>query len=190
MKFKGDVDIDMANRDMLLKHIRYTNAAMYQVQPVRKHNTGIHVTDVPYNPMHDMASIDYNEAEKRGYFKLDVLNVHLYSYVKSMKHLRDLMKSPDWSLLNNREIFEKLIHVNNHWNVLQRMPEPIDSIPRLAMFLAIIRPAKRHLIGKTWSEVSKTIWDRTDDYSFKRSHSIAYAHLVVVNLNLISEGVL
>ena len=68
------------------------------------------------------------------------------------------------------------------------MPEPVDSITRLMMFLAIIRPAKRHLIGKTWKEVSQTIWDKVEgEYAFKHSHSCAYAPLVVVNMNLLSE---
>jgi DNA polymerase III alpha subunit len=66
----------------------------------------------------------------------------------------------------------------------------VDTIPRLAMFLAVIRPAKRHLIGRTWSEVSKTIWDKVDgEYAFKKSHAVAYANLVVVNLNLLCEQV-
>jgi hypothetical protein len=66
------------------------------------------------------------------------------------------------------------------------MPEPIDSIPRMAMFLAIIRPGKRHLVGKTWREVSETVWQRPQDnqYFFKKSHAVAYAHLVVVDMNL------
>jgi hypothetical protein len=69
------------------------------------------------------------------------------------------------------------------------MPEPIDSIPRMAMFLAVIRPAKRHLIGKTWSEVAQSVWERDgDDYSFKKAHAVAYANLVVVHMNLLTEG--
>ena len=69
------------------------------------------------------------------------------------------------------------------------MPEPIDSIPRLAMFLSVIRPGKRHLIGKPWAEVAKTIWEPQQDgsYTFKKSHSLAYAHLVVVHMNLLEE---
>ena len=69
------------------------------------------------------------------------------------------------------------------------MPEPIDSIPRLAMFLAAIRPAKKHLIGLPWREVAKTIWDKgSDGYSFKKSHAIAYAQLVVVHMNLLTAS--
>jgi DNA polymerase III alpha subunit len=56
------------------------------------------------------------------------------------------------------------------------------------MFLAIIRPAKRHLAGKTWKEVGLTVWDKVEgEYAFKRSHSCAYAQLVVVNMNLLAE---
>jgi hypothetical protein len=68
------------------------------------------------------------------------------------------------------------------------MPEPVDSITRLAMFLAVIRPGKKHLIGERWSEIAKTVWDKgTDGYIFKRSHSCAYSQLVVVHMNLLCE---
>ena len=82
-----------------------------------------------------------------------------------------------------------MIHLGNHYNQIQKMPEPINSLPRLAMFPAIIRPAKKHLIGKAWSEVSKTVWDKENSaYIFKKSHSIAYAQLVVVHMNLLEEN--
>jgi hypothetical protein len=135
-----------------------------------------------------MASIDYTEAEERGYFKLDLLNVHVYENVKDELHLVTLMQDPDWSMLKNRVTVEQLIHLNNSFNIMQRMPEPIDSIPRLAMFLAVMRPAKKHLQGLTWKEVAKTVWDKdSDGYSFKKSHAIAYAQLVVVHMNLLKE---
>ena len=59
----------------------------------------------------------------------------------------------------------------------------------MAMFLAVIRPAKRHLIGKTWSEVAETIWTNAgqDSYSFKKAHAVAYAQLVVVHMNILEE---
>jgi hypothetical protein len=81
-----------------------------------------------------------------------------------------------------------LIHLGNHYRSIKNLPEPINSIPRLAMFLALIRPAKKHLIGLPWKEVSKTIWDKGDDgYTFKKAHAVAYAHLVVVHMNLLEE---
>jgi hypothetical protein len=189
MKFNSDIDIDFGNRDSILEHIQHIPAAMRNVNPMRKHATGIYVTDIPRDALNDMANIDYTQAENRGYVKLDFLNVHVYEKVRDEQHLTELMKEPDWSKLNDRVFVEKLIHLSNHYNSMQKMPEPVDSIPRLAMFLAIIRPGKKHLIGLPWREVAKTVWDKTDDgYIFKKSHSISYAHLVVVHMNLLSSS--
>jgi hypothetical protein len=188
MKFKSDIDIDFGDREKILSVIEHTPAAMRKVSPMRKHATGVHVTEVPYDPVYDMASIDYAEAERRGYFKLDLLNVHVYNQVRDERHLIELMRDPDWSRLKNRDFVEKLIHLGNQYNALRSMPEPVDSIPRLAMFLALIRPGKKHLQGKLWKEVAKTVWDKGNDgYTFKKSHAIAYAHLVVVHMNLLEE---
>jgi hypothetical protein len=188
MKLKGDIDIDFGSRDALLKLIAHTPAAMRKVNPIRKHATGVYITDIPYDPVNDMAAIDYADAEDRGYFKLDLLNVHVYSQVKNEQHLISLMREPNWNKLLDRKFVEQLVHLNNHYQSIKRMPEPINSIPRLAMFLALIRPSKKHLIGKIWPEVAKTVWDKDDDgYSFKRAHSCAYAHLVVVHMNLLEE---
>lgn len=188
MKFNSDVDIDFGDRDKILKLIPHIPAAMKFVSPVRKHATGIHVTEIPYDPINDMANIDYSDAERRGYLKLDFLNVHVYNHVKNETHLIDLMREPDWNKLKDKGFVERLIHLSNHYWSLQKMPEPVDTIPRLAMFLALIRPSKKHLIGKSWKEVSETIWDRDDSgYSFKKSHAVAYAQLVVVHMNLLEE---
>ena len=189
MKLNADIDIDFSNRDGLLGLIKHTRAAMRKVFPIRHHATGVYITDVPYDPVNDIASIDYAEAEERGYFKLDLLNVHVYEHVKSEQHLLDLMnRTPNWSMLKDKNRVKDLIHIANHYNSIREMPEPIDSIPRLAMFLAIIRPGKKHLIGLPWSEVAKTVWDKgTDGYTFKKSHSLAYAHLVVVHMNILEE---
>ena len=121
--------------------------------------------------------------------KLDLLNVHVYKQVKSEEHLVKLMQEPDWAKLYDPAICAQLIHINNHYDTLLKMPEPVDSIPRLAMFLAVIRPAKRHLIGKTWKDVATDIWTKPidGDYYFKRAHAVSYAQLVVVNLNLLCE---
>jgi hypothetical protein len=190
MRIDSDIDIDFGDREKLLKLIPHTRAAMRNVNPIRHHATGVYVTDIPYDPIRDMSSIDYVEAEKRGYFKLDLLNVHVYNQVHDEKHLIELMTDPDWSKLNDKVFVEKLIHLGNHYQSIQKMPEPINTIPRLAMFLALIRPAKKHLIGKSWREVNETIWDKgIDGYSFKKSHAIAYAHLVVVHMNLLKASV-
>lgn len=188
MRIDSDIDIDLGNRDQLLSLIKHIPAAMRNVTPVRRHPSGIYITDIPYDAEYDISSLDYTEAENRGYFKLDLLNVYVYEQAKDEAHLMRLMQEPDWPMLDDKAIVDQLIHLNNWYSTIHRMPEPIDSIPRLAMFLAAIRPAKKHLIGKTWKEVAKTIWDKDDTvYSFKKSHAIAYAQLVVVHLNLLKE---
>lgn len=188
MRIGSDIDIDVGNRDKVLEVIEHIPASIRKNSSIKKHPTGIYVTNVPYDPIHDMCSIDYDTAEEREYIKLDILNVHVYNNVRDENHLIELMREPNWKQLYNREFFEKLIHIANHYDTMKKMSEPIDSIPRLAMFLAVIRPSKRHLIGKTYKEVSETIWDKdSSGYSFKKSHAIAYANLVVVHMNLLNE---
>lgn len=190
MAINFDIDIDFAFREKLLELIEHVPAGIRTDEDsIRKHPSGIYVTDIPYDPVHDIATIDYLEAEKRGYIKLDLLNVFVYEQVKNEAHLVKLMQEPDWNMLNDSGTVRRLIHLSNHYYSMREMAEPIDSIPRLAMFLALIRPAKKHMIGLSWSEISKTIWDKDSDdgYSFKRSHAIAYAQLVVVHMNLIKE---
>jgi hypothetical protein len=55
----------------------------------------------------------------------------------------------------------------------------------------MIRPAKRHLIGQDWTTIMKEVWTKpeNDDYYFKKAHAVAYAMAIVVQMNLICEGV-
>lgn len=188
MKFQSDIDIDFSDRNKLLEHIKHIPASMRKVSPVRKHATGVYVTDIPYDAINNMSNLDYADAENRGYTKLDLLNVYVYNHVKDEKHLVELMHEPDWDMLKTRSVVKNLVHLSNHYDTLRKMPEPVNSIPRLAMFLAIIRPAKKHLQGLSWSEIAKTVWEQDENgYVFKKSHSVGYAWLVAVHMNLIKE---
>jgi hypothetical protein len=187
-KFTSDIDIDVANRDDVLKLIKHTPASMLKKGQFVKHLTGIYVTDVPVDPITGMSTIDYEQAEQLGYVKLDILNQSVYEQVKDPAHLDKLLSTePMWEMLQYKEFVEQIVHINNHYDTIQRMPEPINNIPRMAMLLAIIRPAKRHLIGKTWKEVGLDVWTKPADdaYYFKKSHAVSYAHLVKVHMNLL-----
>ena len=192
MKFKSDIDIDFADRTEILSLLQHTAASIKNKDNQwEKHNTGIYFTPVPVNPFNGHCSLDYREAEERGYVKLDFLNVNLYNQVKDENHLQFLINTdPPWDKLYDRSFCEQLIHIGNHYDTLIKMPQAVTSIEHLAMFLAIIRPAKRHLIGSPWIDVAKTIWDRPfdDSYYFKHSHSIAYSHLIVVHMNLLKNS--
>jgi hypothetical protein len=189
-KFTSDIDIDFAARDDALQLLKHTPASINRNGKWVKHNTGVYFTDIPKNPLSQCASIDYEVAEDRGYVKLDFLNVHVYTLIKSQEHLDQLLaQNPDWNKLYSRDFCEQVIHIGNHYDTLIKMPEKVNSIITLAMFLSIIRPSKRHLIGKSWDDVTKTIWLKPDDgiYYYKKSHAVAYAHLTAVHINLLTN---
>ena len=128
-----DIDIDFANRQHALDKFKHSVAAIGD----KKHNTGVYVTTVPTNPLTGMSSIDYKEAERRGYFKIDLLNVSVYESVKSRAHLKQLMETePLWDLLLEDEFTDKLFHVNGPGGILREMKP--TNIEQLAAVLAII----------------------------------------------------
>lgn len=189
-RFNSDIDLDVPDRSLILEKIKHIPAAIREGDNVRRHNSGVYVTPIPVDYRRGIANIDYREAESRGYFKLDLLNVSIYRHVRNEIHMQELLRPPRWELLTDRNVVERLIHIHAHYDTLQQMPEPVNSIPRMAMFLSIIRPAKRHLIGKSWSEIAPTVWEPDSEgrYVFKKSHSVAYATLVVLNMNLYLEN--
>jgi hypothetical protein len=191
MKFSSDIDIDVADRDQALSMLEHTAASIIRDGKIAKHNTGVYFTPIPVDPFTGRASLDYEAAEDRGYIKLDILNVGLYQQVKSEQHLQELMaQEPAWERLYDPEFCVQLIHIGAHYDTLIRMPEAVNSDVRLMMFLAVIRPAKRHLIGLPWKEVAKTVWERPEDgsYAFKKAHSCAYSRLVMVHMNLLTQA--
>jgi DNA polymerase III alpha subunit len=185
-----DIDIDFADRSKALAKLEHVVAAIKDNGVFKKHNTGVYCTAIPHDPTTGISTIDYKEAEARGYFKIDFLNVGIYEKVRDEEHLAQLMNTePLWDLLLQNDFTDLLFHVNGHGNLLKQMKP--SSIEELAMCLALIRPAKRHLIGKAWTEIGQEIWTKPEngDYYFKKAHAVAYAQVVVVQMNLICEGV-
>lgn len=192
MKFNSDIDIDFGNREQILSLIKHTPASMSKEDKLIKHNTGVYFTEIPIDPFTGLSNLEYHTAEERGYLKLDFLNVGVYQLIRDEDHLTQLLnQTPDWTKLYDQKFCEQLIHIGNHYDTLIKMPEAVTSIPRMAMFLSVIRPAKRQLIGQTWEEIAKTVWQKPEDnsYFFKKSHAVAYAHLVVVHMNLLTNAI-
>ena len=69
----ADVDIDFADRTQILELIKHTPARQENSGEVRRHNSGVYVAAIPEDPLNNCASIDYRDAEARGYFKIDFL---------------------------------------------------------------------------------------------------------------------
>ena len=183
-----DVDIDFFDRDTTLKLFKHTPASIFKDGKSEKHKTGVYFHAVPTDPINKQSTFDYKKAEERGYFKIDCLNVSIYKNIKSEQELVELMiKDPDWDMLKDQKIVDQLFHLNGHYNIVSKL-EP-KNIEQLAAVLAIIRPAKRGLMYKDWVNILKEVWVKPTDgsYFFKKSHAVAYAHAIVVQLNLIKK---
>ena len=184
-----DVDIDFHDRDGILQLFKHTPATIVKDNNHEKHKTGIYFHNIPINPNTQQSSLDYKKAEERGYFKIDVLNVNIYKDIKSERELVELMiQDPDWNMLTDSKIVDNLFHLNGHFNIVSKL-EP-KNVEQLAAVLAIIRPAKRHLMHKFWVDILKEVWKKPKDgsYFFKKSHAIAYAHAIVVQMNLMRRN--
>ena len=182
-----DIDIDLKNRDDVLTKLKHIPASII-TDTVKKHNTGVYFHDMPYDPSTNLSTINYKEAEDLGYFKIDLLNVNIYEHVKNEAHLNRLLeRDPDWSLLLHKEIVQQLFHIHDHYDIIAQM-QP-KSIDQLAMVLAIIRPAKRPLLGESWQSIQKQVWLKPKDnsYYFKKSHAISYAYAIIIQLNSLCE---
>ena len=186
-----DIDIDFADRTTILEIIDHVPASMKDDNGIfKKHNSGVYCTSVPHNPLTGLSTIDYKEAEDRGYFKIDFLNAGVYKDIRNEEQLIQLMnQEPLWDLLEQTDFSNLLFHVNGHGSILKEMKP--RSVEQLAAVLAMIRPAKRYLIGKEWPTVMAEVWTRpeNDEYFFKKSHATAYALAIVVQMNFICEKI-
>jgi len=185
-----DIDIDFLDREQALALFKHFSASRIDDDKLVKHNTGVYLHEVPVNAVENLCAIPYDLAEEKNYFKIDFLNVGIYKGVRNEAHLIQLMETePLWDLLQDNDFVQNLFHVNGHGSILKQMAP--KSIEQLAAVLAMIRPAKRYLIGKEWTTVMKEVWTKpeSEEYFFKKSHATAYAVAVVVQMNLICEQI-
>ena len=180
-----DIDIDFADRTIVLAQLKHRVA---KLDTNKKHNTGVYTTEIPHNPVDNLATVDYKTAEERGYFKLDFLNVSIYKDVRDETHLTELMeREPLWQLLEHEDFSEQVFHLNGHSALLKQLKP--TSVLELAATLAIIRPAKRHLSNSNWNLIFQEVWTKPEDnqYFFKKAHAVSYATACVVHMNLLCE---
>jgi hypothetical protein len=197
MVMSADIDLDLADRNQLLNLIDAVPArltkfginARDKVGDQRLHNSGVYVTDIPYDPVNNCAAIDYKQAEKRGYFKIDLLNQSVYTLIKSPEHYEEMLaKEPSWEKLwTERTFVSQIVHIGSYHRLLESMRP--NSIPRMAAFISIIRPGKAHLQNKLWEQVFASVWDgdASQGFVFKKAHALGYAMLVALHMNLLQD---
>ena len=111
----------------------------------------------------------------------------VYQLIRDQAHYEQMLaQEPTWARLwTDTAWAQQLVHVGNYTDLLKTMRP--DSIPRMAAFISIIRPGKAHLQNQPWARVFESVWDGDASlgYTFKHSHSISYAALVALHMNLL-----
>lgn len=186
----ADMDLDVADRDKILSHFKHIPATKVTNVGLVPHGVGVYFCDIPQDLLTGLAAIDYKDAEEKlGYVKVDLLHNSVYDRFTSRTELLDTMNRPiAWDRLNNEEFVKTLPHIGSYFKLMKELPK-IDSIEKLAKFIAIIRPGKAHLIQQVkdtndWNSINDVIWIKPTDgkYYYKKSHSTSYAVMISILL--------
>lgn len=184
---QADIDIDikpgLERSEFGIRAIQYDS----EKKAIRVHPSGIYVNEgMPIDPETGFASIDYEEAEARGFIKVDLLNNSVYSRFNSKEEVLDcLNREPDWDKLKDYNFVVTLPHIGRHYDLVAKIvPKSLDD---LADILALIRPGKQHLVEsylKNKEQTRKNLYRRsTTGMWFRKSHAFAYAAMIVVVMN-------
>lgn len=187
-----DIDIDFqTNFDANKIFDTAIPASMVKKNELVKHPCGQYFQNIAKDVITGLSAIPYEEAELLGYIKIDFLHLSSLNLVDSKEELRALLKKPPkWELLHKKENTMKLLHINRHFDLVN-LVRP-TSIIELADCLALIRPGKRELLSRYLRspEVVRGVLyvvGGDDKYVFKKSHAIAYASMIVIQLHLIEQ---
>ena len=190
-----DVDIDLPTSfDPLNYFPEVVRASMVQGGKLKKHNAGVYFQNMARDQISGFAAVPYKQAEELGYMKIDFLHLSFLDIFESKDEIRVLLKKePDWFLLQSAGVVQRLSHVHKHYDVVSRV-QP-TTVQELADAIAIIRPAKRHLLDayvKNREVIRPELYRKPDDgkYYFKKGHAVAYALTIVLQLHLIKAGIL
>lgn len=188
-----DIDIDFKPSFDPQSVFDWTRASLVRNDLLSAHICGYYPQKIPVDPVTGLSAIPYEEADQNGYTKIDFLHLNLLNNFKSRDEIEQLVEiEPDWNLLLVPSEQKKLFQLSKHGDVLN-ITRP-RSIEELADTLALIRPGKKHLLKlyKSQQKSTRKILYAKDEtgYSFKKSHAIAYSMLIVLQLHLISAGII
>lgn len=188
-----DIDIDFKTSFNPTNFFPWVRATIVKDDMLQPHPCGYHPQNISKDIVTGLSAIPYKDAETLGYSKIDFLHLNIYNNFKSREEIETLLeKEPDWGLLLIPDEQKKLFQLANHGDILTELKP--RSIEELADVLALIRPGKRQYVKLYKSQklaTQKVLYSKdTDGFSFKKSHSIAYAHVIVLQLHLISAGII
>lgn len=189
--FNSDIDIDLPTTFNPTSVFKWPRACLVKNGELTPHPCGVYPQNIPVDHLTKFAAIPYKEAEELGYIKLDFLHLSVYDHFNSREEIDALLEiEPDWTLLTIPSEQAKLFQLSKHGDILSAIKP--KNIEELADVLALIRPGKKQYVKlyKTQKESTRRILYAKDEsgYSFKKSHAIAYAMVIVLQLHLISVG--
>lgn len=190
-----DIDIDL-QRSFKPATIFPTvvRASMIQKDNLVPHPCGHYLQTIAVDSVTNLAAIPYSIAEDLGYFKFDFLHLSVLDHFSSKQEIRTLLKlEPNWKLLNDKPTVEKLFHIKQHYDLVNKISP--TTIQDLADCIALIRPGKKQLLQRYLNDKplirNTELYTKTDgQYSFKRSHAISYAMTIVLQLHLVELQVI
>ncbi len=189
-----DIDLDLKTDFDPLDLFDVVRASMVKNEKLVKHNVGVYFQSIPVDSMTGLSAIPYQQAEEVGYFKIDFLHLSLLDVFETKEEIRELLKlEPDWSLLTQKDVVEKLFQIHRQYNLVSKLAP--KSVQELADCIALMRPGKRNLVDAYLKDrvlVREELYLKPEDgkYYFKRGHAISYALNIVLQLHLINGGVL
>lgn len=188
-----DIDVDLQTSFKPEKLFPWTRACLVKDEELRAHPCGVYPQNIARDAVSGLSAIPYKEAEEMGYLKIDFLHLGVYDYFKTREEIDALVDvEPNWNLLLIPSEQKKLFQLSNHGEILNAVKP--KNIEELADVLALIRPGKKQLVKlyNAQREATRRILYAKDEkgYSFKKSHSVAYAYVIVLQLHLIGTGIL
>ncbi len=187
-----DVDIDAPpTLDPTKVFPTWVRAAVVRDEKMTPHPCGVYPQTIPVDPMTGLAAIPYDSAEELGYLKIDFLSLNFYSIFKSRTEIDELLKiEPNWTLLQIPSTHPKLFQLSKHGEMLTAIKP--KNIIEVADCMALIRPGKKQFQGlymKDRVACRRILYAKDENgYSFKKSHSLAYSFVVMLQLHLIEQG--
>lgn len=188
-----DIDIDFPSNFNLTDIIKEAiPASMVKKGELVKHPCGYYLQTIPVDSYTGLAAIPYDQAVEYDYFKIDFLHLSLLDNFKTKQEIRDLIKiEPNWKLLTDSSVVPKLFQLHKNYPILAKIKP--RSVQEVADCIALIRPGKREYLEPYMIDKEKVRpylyrGEADNKSAFKRSHAIAYALTVVLQLHLISQG--
>lgn len=187
-----DIDIDVTPAFRPEKHFpSWVKACVLKDGKLTAHPCGVYPQAMARDAYTGMAAIPYEDAEELGYLKVDFLHLTVYQHFSTRQEIDDLLKvEPDWLLLQLPSTWPKLFQLSKHGELLSKVKP--RSVVELADCMALIRPGKKALLGLYLKEreACRRILYAADEsgYSFKKSHALAYALVVWLQLHLVAQG--